>query len=189
MQTLGVRIWHARVLTMFFSTVAFALSTMAQITPSKNDNISVGPATFGYKLVLSTTNRTFDVGKLVLMTVTLQNVATNVQEINSVEIYGLYHKVAIVGPNGKIIPPTQWGEGMLKSEGVIRHGRHKLKPGESHSIKMPLNLLFQMSSPGEYTVRLSRRVFEHDNRSKKSWVTSEPLKIVLVEPTPEESQP
>jgi hypothetical protein len=166
-----------------FTAILFVLLLQIQpmtglATDIKNDkNIAVGPETNGYQLIISTTNKTFSVGQDILLAVALKNVSTNAVTVFAGSAYLHFYKVKIVDSGGNEISMTEWGKEMFESTAMYYSSRQKIDPGESYSVPMVLNALFQMSKPDEYTITISRYVAVHGDKPSGIWISSAPLKI------------
>ena len=134
----------------------------------------------GYRLTISTSNSTYVAGQLVPLAVSVQNLSTNDGSISVGSGYWHY-AFEVTEPGGLPASMTGFGTNAFFPNG-IRITSVQVPAGKSFNVYVPLQLLFNMTNTGEYTVTVSRQVPKREGPYREVWLHSGPLKIVITNP-------
>jgi hypothetical protein len=140
-----------------------------------------GPEVEGYRLTISTSNTTYAAGQFVPLAISVENLSTNASVIRERSGYWCY-SFQVTGPGGSPAAITGYGTNALHPMGGGRNSPVQVPAGKSYTAHAALNLLFNLTNTGEYTVTVSRQVPKRKGPYQEVWVRSGPLKIVIAEP-------
>ena len=172
-------------------TFAALLATLLQVGPanklcgqpisSNATSFSAsGPEVEGYRLTISTSNSTYAVGQFVPLSISLENLSTNASEVSAGSGF-MYHSFQVTAPSGLCASMTGYGTNALYPQGY-RITWAQVPAEKSYTRYAALNLLFNLTNTGDYSVMVSRQVPTRTGPYKEVWVRAGPLKIVITEP-------
>jgi hypothetical protein len=144
-----------------------------------------GPRTNGCRISLIPTQPKYRLNQPIGLQITLKNEGGTVVREELTNLLFMYH-FEIKGPDGKLCPLTREGE--LYRQGFTSSASSPLGPGKSDVTEVEkLNLLYDMSRLGEYTVTVRRYVWPPVKKAKPFEVASNEVTIILRQDDPETS--
>lgn len=142
----------------------------------------VGPVVEDYRLTISTTNTFFKINQQLELTISIQNVSTNGTFIGAATALALDYSFKVTDPHGKVLNPNKVGQHFLTPP-MISTEWENIGPGNSYILQLPLDWMFDLKEPGEYSITVSRSVPKRSDSSKKVAITCPPLKFQIVGPS------
>lgn len=142
--------------------------------PSSNEKINsaTGSEVEGLKLTISTTNKVFQLGQPIHLSISLQNVTTNNLVVPTT---GQIMSVEVIGPDGKAVQETAFGTKMLHPTIFVSHFSESLSPDQNLRMGAGLTAWFCITNSGEYTVTVLREI------AKTKHISAGPLKIRIIQ--------
>ncbi|MGA3080303.1 MAG: hypothetical protein ABSD44_02845 [Terracidiphilus sp.] len=135
-----------------------------------------------FTITISASHQPFHAGEKMLVHVALTNVSDKTLTVSgsaSSEEAEWFYAVQVHDTNGKDAPETEYGRAARAN--AVQFGSMVtdwIKPGGKFEEGVDLNKLFDLTSPGEYEVQLSRHISDDP---KKDVVTSNKITITVTE--------
>lgn len=134
-----------------------------------------GKVMYGFQMSLWCQMSVYDQQEPIVLSIALKNVSEKIlftvmsSTVSDFELVVAY-------PDGKPVPLTKRGEELLHGGKTFLFDLASLKPGDQRRFSLKVTELYDMSSPGKYTVSAKRWVYDESARPAGK-VTSNTLKI------------
>lgn len=133
----------------------------------------------GIQLTLRTLKENFRSDEEVLLWLRVRN--STRRSVFLVETYSeREYKFDVKNEKGEGVPLTEEGERLLNNNAIYRSGPLMIEPGEEKQHNVSINRIYNMTTPGMYTVTVRRKVFKL-NGQQFAEAVSNALKVRVLE--------
>ena len=165
-----------------FWCFSFILVSQASEPLTKSDkNIAAG--VLGVQLTVAILTNQVPALTPIFMEALLENNTSNYMFVGTVHKY-IDCEVGVSDQFGQAAPQTQYSTWLAGRKGHYGSSVKRVSPGGHCLFTIPVNLLYDMSVAGEYTLKAHVWAnIDRDNPSKKTKIEADPLKVTVIEVT------
>ncbi len=168
-----------------FATVAFMLAffggdlRLAAQNTSLASDTTESELTDGLRLSIACPDTEVRQLEPIRLKVTLYNTTSEEVQLPSLDEPNSAFQIEVTNQSGLDQPLTKFGQYAVGGLGQahFRTVMDSLEPGQSETAVMAVNLLYDMTVPGKYVIRVKHKVFNHDDRRKQDVAISSPITV------------
>jgi hypothetical protein len=144
----------------FCSGIYFIPQRAEEVGKAKSlELVFASQVTNGFQMSLCFSNDIHLLGQPMLVNVNIKNVSTNTLPIRVTD--GLTdYKIEIIHSNGEPVKVTSMGERYLYSTSIYHRSLAFVEPKQTMSFYFDLNVVFDFTRTGKYSVLVSRRIYD-----------------------------
>jgi hypothetical protein len=178
----------AMIRALLISLAVGGLSTLGANLQNKTEEVGPAPTSSdggsgsseALQLVVSTEKSSFSVGEPILLTVTSRNNGRKVLVLENTFHAEWDYKLDVRNEAGESVALTEEGRRLTKNNSIYASTNIDLHPGEEVQKDFVITKLFEMTTPGKYSISVNRQFWIPDLDVYRP-ATSNTVKITIVE--------